>query len=396
MKYKVIGWTYAGNEMFPRHEKITPCVSAAVVEDIRKHGYLFGGNQHEDYCPVLNDGTYVLYTCRDWGAIMAQAHGEVGDNAHALACITQLINEKAITYPEWNKQDVRRIVPKEMLAETFAMRLADDMFDAVKAGTKKVEIRLWDDKRQKVDIGDYIEFVRIGDRNQRVKRKVVDIVRADNFAELFVKDMPTENKNAGKELRFSPTEVGSPEGSDMAAFVDGMYAYYTKEQEEKPGVVAFVLEEPQPFCKTAFAVWRDDDETAKVLAKRWPEGAREAEDLLAWVQTQDADLRKALKSELGEAESGFECFADRYQWGINDCYDVDINVMLRKTLQGMWGKEAALKAIATRFGVRMTLDAYCVIVKDNEQPNPLLSLDKDIIAFLHKSGVDFRLQYRTV
>lgn len=73
--YKVIGWTdWDGND-YPVN-KGSVAADLAVIECIRKNGYAFGGDSHqnkEGCCPVLNDGTKVRYSMRGWGSIMASA-----------------------------------------------------------------------------------------------------------------------------------------------------------------------------------------------------------------------------------------------------------------------------------------------------------------------------------
>lgn len=241
MKYEVIGWTYCGTQTYPPHKYITACVDAAIIKEIRRCGYCFGGDRHEDYCPVLNDGTYVSYSWRGWGRIMALAHGIEGDYAYMFAYMDELIEPSARKYPTYDLSDDSRIVPKETLTETFVMHLADDMFEAVKAGTKTVEIRLFDDKRKLVDIGDYIEFRKLSNPKERVTRRVADLNIFSTFEELF-KSERYENGKRVVKLRYTPAQVGAPEGATVKSLVDGMYKYYDKAQEKKYGVIAFVLE----------------------------------------------------------------------------------------------------------------------------------------------------------
>ena len=73
--YKVIGWTDWDGDDYPVN-KGSVAADLAVIECIRKNGYAFGGDSHqnkEGCCPVLNDGTKVRYSMRGWGSIMASA-----------------------------------------------------------------------------------------------------------------------------------------------------------------------------------------------------------------------------------------------------------------------------------------------------------------------------------
>lgn len=238
MRYEVIGWTDCEITEYPKHKYITAPVDAVIIEEIRKYGYLFGGDAHERYCPVLNDGTYVRYSWRGWGRIMALAHGHNGDMDYMMAYMDEMIDPELRKYPKAEEIDDSRIVLKENLTDTFVMHLSDTMFQAIQEGTKTVEVRLYDDKRHQIDIGDYIEFYRNNRRDTCVKMRVIDLRIKRTFKELFKRDIDLVNT----EMYFSPEQLGFPEKSTIHSLVQEMYKYYTKDQERKYGVVAILLE----------------------------------------------------------------------------------------------------------------------------------------------------------
>ncbi len=84
---------------------------------------------------------------------------------------------------------------------------------------------------------------------------------------------------------------------------------------------------------------------------------------------------------------------DDYIIGYNDTYNVDINKMIRHTLRDIIGKAELLN----KMRVRLSLEYYLVVVpkidSESDEPNPLLSLDNDIIEFLCKSGAQHDLDY---
>ena len=243
MKYEVIGWTNCGNQSYPQHKYITACVDAAIIKEIREHGYFFGGDVHENYCPVLNDGTYVSYSWRGWGRIMALAHGNQDELGYMIAYMEDLIDPALRKRPAWGKVDVSRIVPRETLTETFVMHLSDEMFAEVKSGRKNVEIRLFDDKRKLGDLRDYIEVRQASDNCDRVKRRVADLDIWETFEELFEVEEYLGNGKAVKKLRYTPEQVGSPANATAEEMTAAMYRYYDRAQVEKYGVMAFILEE---------------------------------------------------------------------------------------------------------------------------------------------------------
>jgi hypothetical protein len=77
----------------------------------------------------------------------------------------------------------------------------------------------------------------------------------------------------------------------------------------------------------------------------------------------------------------------------NTQYDVDVNVMIRKTIKDFVDKCEELKALADKFDLNIYLEIVPEIVADSYQPNQILSLDDDIIAFLYKSSTKLDLDY---
>lgn len=80
-----------------------------------------------------------------------------------------------------------------------------------------------------------------------------------------------------------------------------------------------------------------------------------------------------------------------YNTQVNSDYDVDVNNMLRVTLAPFFGKESELKRIAESYGVKFILEIVPELEANSEEPTPILSLDKDIIAFLYLSDVEHDL-----
>ena len=63
------------------------------------------------------------------------------------------------------------------------MNLRPKYFDFIKDGTKRIELRLYDEKRRSIQLGDIIEFAK--SENERLKAEVVGLLRYDSFANLF-------------------------------------------------------------------------------------------------------------------------------------------------------------------------------------------------------------------
>ena len=63
------------------------------------------------------------------------------------------------------------------------MNLQPKYFDFIKGGTKRIELRLYDEKRQSIQLGDIIEFAKSED--EKFKAEVVGPLRYNSFADLF-------------------------------------------------------------------------------------------------------------------------------------------------------------------------------------------------------------------
>lgn len=56
------------------------------------------------------------------------------------------------------------------------MKLQSEYFEFIKEGTKRIEIRLNDEKRRKIKLGDTIEFVKEPEKAKRLKVKVIGLL----------------------------------------------------------------------------------------------------------------------------------------------------------------------------------------------------------------------------
>lgn len=105
------------------------------------------------------------------------------------------------------------------------MRLHDKPFSLIKNGHKTIELRLYDEKRQLIRIGDIIQFEnRL--TGERISTKVLNIYKYRNFCELFE--------------HFSKEELGFCQ--DETADYKDMELYYSIDEQEKYGVVGIQIE----------------------------------------------------------------------------------------------------------------------------------------------------------
>ncbi len=62
------------------------------------------------------------------------------------------------------------------------MNLQPKFFDFIKHGTKRIELRLFDEKRQQIQLGDTIEF---SNGSENLQAKVIGLLRYNSFPALF-------------------------------------------------------------------------------------------------------------------------------------------------------------------------------------------------------------------
>ena len=97
-------------------------------------------------------------------------------------------------------------------------------FEKIKSGTKTIEMRLYDEKRSIIAVGDVIVFTDASNGEQ-LECSVLNLYRYANFDEMY--------KNHDK--------VSIGYHSDELALPSDMLEYYSKEQIEKYGVVGIEI-----------------------------------------------------------------------------------------------------------------------------------------------------------
>ncbi len=73
---------------------------------------------------------------------------------------------------------------------THQLKLATEPFNAIISGNKTIESRLYDTKRQKIQIGDRIIFTNRDNSEQTVTTEVVGLLRYATFCDLFSHNNP--------------------------------------------------------------------------------------------------------------------------------------------------------------------------------------------------------------
>lgn len=105
------------------------------------------------------------------------------------------------------------------------MRLHKGPFELIKNGSKTIELRLYDEKRQMINVGDTITFENRSD-GDKIKVKVIALHKYPSFEELY--------------KHFNKVSIGYKE--DEEANPKDMELYYSSEEQFKYGVVGIEME----------------------------------------------------------------------------------------------------------------------------------------------------------
>ncbi len=106
------------------------------------------------------------------------------------------------------------------------MKLNDKPFAAIEKGEKTIELRLYDEKRKKINVGDEIEFSCAG-VDYKMLAVVAKLYRFNDFKELYSS---------------VPLEKCGYKGREKEADYKDMYEYYSDEDIKKYGAFAIELE----------------------------------------------------------------------------------------------------------------------------------------------------------
>ena len=104
------------------------------------------------------------------------------------------------------------------------MKLKPSPFEKIKSGKKTMELRLYDEKRQLLNIGDTITFTNM-ENSEELTVKVIGLHRFDSFKDLY-------NNIDKKLIGYDENEVVDP---------NHMNEYYSIEEQEKYGVLAIEI-----------------------------------------------------------------------------------------------------------------------------------------------------------
>lgn len=107
------------------------------------------------------------------------------------------------------------------------MKLQPEYYNFILNGTKRIEIRLFDEKRQQIKIGDTIKFLKEPELSESFNAKVVGLLRYNTFEEMF------------KDFDIS---VLSDKSMTKEELIGVLEQFYAKEKQEQYGVLGIRIE----------------------------------------------------------------------------------------------------------------------------------------------------------
>ena len=113
-----------------------------------------------------------------------------------------------------------------MEKENHILQLNDGPFESIKNRLKTIEMRLFDQKRKKIQVGDIIKFVKRSNNADFIFARVKNLYLFNDFKTLY--------KN------FDQSSLGYK--SQQTARPEDMAQYYSENEIEKYGVVGIEIE----------------------------------------------------------------------------------------------------------------------------------------------------------
>ena len=108
-----------------------------------------------------------------------------------------------------------------------SMKLIKEQYEMISSGKKTIEIRVLDEKRRKLNVGDIIEFSKLPDLKDKIKVKITALLKYGSFNELI---NSVNMKNLGYSDNYSKEN-----------FLKLCYSIYSKDLEQKYGVVGIKI-----------------------------------------------------------------------------------------------------------------------------------------------------------
>lgn len=105
------------------------------------------------------------------------------------------------------------------------MNLQPKYYDFIQNGTKRIELRLYDKKRQEIKLGDEIEFSK--SETEKLNSKVIGLLRYKSFEDLF---------------QDFPIEILADKTMTKDELLSVLGEFYTEEKQREFGIIGIKIE----------------------------------------------------------------------------------------------------------------------------------------------------------
>jgi len=107
------------------------------------------------------------------------------------------------------------------------MKLNEKPFEDIKKGTKKIEFRLYDEKRRKLQLGDTIRFYKLSDetKTETLEVEIIGLLHYNSFIDLY------------RDVFL----IGADESEILEEKINLMREIYSEEEERKHGVLGISI-----------------------------------------------------------------------------------------------------------------------------------------------------------
>ena len=105
------------------------------------------------------------------------------------------------------------------------LQLATVPFEAITSGVKTIESRLYDEKRQTIQLGDTIIFTNRENTDQTISVKVIGLLRYETFHDLFAHNNPA--KFGGESVEWLENQINE---------------FYSIDDKKQDGVIGIEFE----------------------------------------------------------------------------------------------------------------------------------------------------------
>ena len=210
-----------GQEIKPRRKKLVFTIDRGLCTDaslesfifIRKRGR-FGWKDisFKQFTALFKKGNMIIYDEFD---------SKLGERK--IIQLTPCVTGGNI---ELLMEDIVDIACLEPETTTHTMKLHAAPFEKIKSGEKTIELRLYDEKRQKIKVGDTIVFTNNA-TGETLTKQVLQLHVFDSFRELY-EALPL------LKCGYTPEDIATAHPCDMDR-------YYSLEEQEKYGVVGIAL-----------------------------------------------------------------------------------------------------------------------------------------------------------